>query len=281
MVILKLTSAGLNAALDAQNNGLTLRLDKIKFGSGQYAVIDEDPRTAMVNPFVTADFVGGGVEPNSHTLRFNCSFKDVQTRDVYEIGIFTDTNVLFAVASTAGEPYFKTSKTLATVFVGGLKLGTFSNSAVEIILDENGAIALQLFGAHEAHPDPHPQYAKKSEVQQQINQEVQDRTQADNDLSDRIDNLENLPNAYLNMPNGYVTLPTGQIIQWGSVNDDFDNHTFPITFPNVCYSLVGQQKAGGGTSKVYVELISKSQFRVFDGNDPTSNTEFFWMAIGR
>lgn len=163
MVILKLTSAGLNAALNSQENGIVLKIDKIKFGSGKYAVVDNDPRTAMVNPFVSTQFVGGDVEPNSHTLRFNCSFKDTQSRDVYEIGLFTEENVLFAVASTTGEPFFTTSKTLVTVFIGGMKLGAFNSESVQIVLDENGAIALQLMGAHESHPNPHPQYTFKSE----------------------------------------------------------------------------------------------------------------------
>lgn len=163
MVILKLTSAGLNAALNSQENGIVLKIDKIKFGSGKYAVVDNDPRTAMINPFVSTQFVGGDVEPNSHTLRFNCSFKDTQSRDVYEIGLFTEENVLFAVASTTGEPFFTTSKTLVTVFIGGMKLGAFNSESVQIVLDENGAIALQLMGAHEGHQNPHPQYTFKSE----------------------------------------------------------------------------------------------------------------------
>ncbi|WP_417212066.1 phage baseplate protein [Acinetobacter venetianus] len=159
MVIFKITNAGLNAALDAQNNGLTVRLDKIKFGSGQYDVVDEDPRTSMVNPFLSADFIGGGTESNSHTLRFNCSFIDTQSRDVFEIGLFTDQNVLFAVASRTTTPFFKTSSTLKTVFVGGLKLGAFDSQSVVVVLQEDGALVLQLLGAHESHLNPHPQYA--------------------------------------------------------------------------------------------------------------------------
>lgn len=187
MVVLKITSSGFNVALDAQNNGLTLRLAKVKFGSGKYAVIDNDPRTALENPFVEADFVGGGVEPESHTLRFNCSFKDTQTREVNEIGLYTAEDVLFAVTSSQDEPFFSTSKTLASVFIGGLKLGAFDSSAVEVVLDENGAMALQIFGAHEAHSNPHPQYAKKAQNDQDHNY----FTNIINDLKTRITNMEN------------------------------------------------------------------------------------------
>ena len=174
MVVLKITNAGLNAALDAQNNGLTLRLSTIMFGAGKYIVNDNDPRTAMESPFLTAAFVGGGVEPNSHTLRFNCTFKDNQAREVYEIGLFTDEGELFAVTSTTGEAFLSTSKTLTTVFIGGMKLGAFNSSSVQVVLDENGALALQIFGAHEAHPNPHPQYAMNTDLE---------------DLSEQVENL--------------------------------------------------------------------------------------------
>lgn len=186
MVILKITSAGFNSAFNAQNNGLELRLSMIKFGSGKYNVVDNDPRTAMVAPFLAAGFVGGGVEPISHTLRFNCSFKDNQTRDVYEIGLFTEDGVLFAVMSTTGEPFFSTSKTLTTVFIGGLKLDAINSSNVSIILDENGALALQLFGAHEAHSNPHPQYAMNSEVEY-LSDQVENLFVRKNQVTDNLD----------------------------------------------------------------------------------------------
>lgn len=163
MLVFKLTSAGLNAALNAQNLGLKLELATIKLGSGQYNVVENDPRTAMVSPFLTALFAGGGVEPDSHTLRFNSSFKDNQSRPVYEIGIFTRDGVLFAITSTTGEPYFLTSKTLTTVVASGLKLGAFNSSTVQLVLDQNGAMALHIIGMHEAHTDPHPQYVKEGD----------------------------------------------------------------------------------------------------------------------
>ena len=86
--------------------------------------------------------------------------------------------------------------------------------------------------------------------------------------------------SFLAAQNGYTPLPNGLILQWGEVSDDFAIYNFPIEFPNAAFALIGQQISGGGSSKVYVEIISKSQFKVFEGSSETAGTEFYWFAIG-
>ena len=86
--------------------------------------------------------------------------------------------------------------------------------------------------------------------------------------------------SFLAAQNGYTPLPNGLILQWGKVSDDFAIYNFPIEFPNAAFALIGQQISGGGSSKVYVEIISKSQFKVFEGSGATSGTKFYWFAIG-
>mgnify|MGYP000582523268 FL=1 len=86
--------------------------------------------------------------------------------------------------------------------------------------------------------------------------------------------------SFLAAQNGYTPLPNGLILQWGKVSDDFAIYNFPIEFPNAAFALIGQQISGGGSSKVYVEIISKSQFKVFEGSSATAGTEFYWFAIG-
>ena len=86
--------------------------------------------------------------------------------------------------------------------------------------------------------------------------------------------------SFLAAQNGYTPLPNGLILQWGKVSDDFAIYNFPIEFPNAAFALIGQQISGGGSSKVYVEIISKSQFKVFEGSGATTGTKFYWFAIG-
>ena len=86
--------------------------------------------------------------------------------------------------------------------------------------------------------------------------------------------------SFLAAQNGYTPLPNGLILQWGKVSDDFAIYNFPIEFPNAAFALIGQQISGGGSSKVYVEIISKSQFKVFEGSSTTAGTKFYWFAIG-
>ena len=150
-----------------------------------------------------------------------------------------------------------------------------------------------------------------SALQQNINTEEANRISADNWLNNKIDveieervnqsaalDTQKLDKAggaitgdltvvgsffngeYSRSINGYTQLPNGFILQWGKVSDDFAIYNFPIEFPNAAFALIGQQISGGGSSKVYVEIISKSQFRVFEGNSATSGTEFYWFAIG-
>ena len=86
--------------------------------------------------------------------------------------------------------------------------------------------------------------------------------------------------SFLAAQNGYTPLPNGLILQWGKVSDNFAIYNFPIEFPNAAFALIGQQISGGGSSKVYVEIISKSQFKVFEGSSATAGTKFYWFAIG-
>ncbi|MCH7381596.1 MULTISPECIES: hypothetical protein [Acinetobacter] len=80
--------------------------------------------------------------------------------------------------------------------------------------------------------------------------------------------------------NGWTALPNGLIFQWGRSDDDGNMKYFPIPFPNNAFSLVAQQITGEGTSKVYVEIVSNSEFKIYEGSSSTPNTSFYWMAIG-
>ncbi|MCH7381361.1 gp53-like domain-containing protein [Acinetobacter higginsii] len=80
--------------------------------------------------------------------------------------------------------------------------------------------------------------------------------------------------------NGWTALPNGLIFQWGRADDDENMKYFPIPFPNNAFSLVAQQITGQGTSKVYVEIVSNSEFKIYEGSSATPNTSFYWMAIG-
>lgn len=154
-----ITQAGLNAAIDADNNGLKLKLDKLAVGTGQYTPSIDGVETALVAPWGEFPLAAGDVEVNSHTMRFTAVIQSATRRDAFEMGLMTDTGILFAVASTeATDP-------LAAVYAGvdyvgffGLSISAAPTGSVEVVVDTNSAAALVIMANHVAHPNPHPQY---------------------------------------------------------------------------------------------------------------------------
>jgi hypothetical protein len=80
--------------------------------------------------------------------------------------------------------------------------------------------------------------------------------------------------------NGYTYLPNGLILQWGLQNESSIG-TFPVAFPNACFSLIatGNINAFLADSSVTTSyIVSNSQFYVRLGSD--SGTLLYWIAIG-
>lgn len=92
--------------------------------------------------------------------------------------------------------------------------------------------------------------------------------------------------------NGYQILPSGLYIQWGRVTGV--NYTvlktvsFPIQFPNACFSITLTPRAQSGSDDFEVDKysvaakeISTSQFTVMsEGTGSGSNQTIFFMAYG-
>jgi len=156
-----LTNAGLNAALDADANGLTLSLTQIGIGSGQYT--PDATETALDTEIARYPLSGGDIEPNSKTLRFSATLESVTTQQAFEVGLFTSTGVLFAVASTTGiDPLILVTANIAFVGSFGLVLSDIPAGSVTVVTDPNAALAVVLMAQHVAAENPHPQYAMKA-----------------------------------------------------------------------------------------------------------------------
>jgi len=80
--------------------------------------------------------------------------------------------------------------------------------------------------------------------------------------------------------NGYTYLPNGLILQWGLQNESSIG-TFPVAFPNACFSLIatGNVNAFLADSSVTTSyIVSNSQFYVRLGSN--NGTLLYWIAIG-
>ncbi len=156
-IIFTLTNAGLNAALDADANGLTLSLTQIGIGSGKYT--PAATRTALQTEIARYPLSGGDIEPNSKTLRFSAILESVTTQQAFEVGLFTSTGVLFAVASTTGtDPLILVTANIAFVGSFGLVVSEIPPGSVTVVTDPNAPLAVTLLAQHVAAANPHPQY---------------------------------------------------------------------------------------------------------------------------
>lgn len=163
-----LTNAGLNAALNADTTGLTLSLTRIAIGGGKYT--PAATRTALQSEFSRYALSGGDVEPNSKTLRFSAVLESPITRQVFEIGLFTSTGVLFAVASTTGaNPLILVTANISYVASFGMVLSEIPAGSVTVVTDPNAPLATTLIAQHVASANPHPQYPQYSNFVDIIN----------------------------------------------------------------------------------------------------------------
>lgn len=161
-IIFTVTDAGLNAALDAVNTGLTLELSHVAIGAGQYA--PSAGRTALESEFTRATLSGGDIETGSHTMKCTAILESVTTRNAFEVGLMTSAGVLFAVASTEGnEPLIVVTSGVAFIASFGLSLVQLPSNSVEVVIDPNSAINMAMLTQHVGASDPHPQYAMKAQ----------------------------------------------------------------------------------------------------------------------
>lgn len=150
------TKAGLNAQLDANEKNIKLSLSRVVLGAGQY--VPTPDRTALAAPFTENGISAGGIEINSFTLRMMLIMNYQLEKQVSEIGLYTSTGVLFAVASKPNGGFFRLYPGIDYVANFGLVLNAVGAENIDIVLDGRGGIATQLMQQHTLQEDPHPQY---------------------------------------------------------------------------------------------------------------------------
>lgn len=162
-VIFKITDAGRLAILDAQKQGLTLSLKTLVAGTSQY--IASGKETAIKAEAIRADIVTSGIEKESKTLRFSATLNSVATKTIYELGLLTSDNNLFAIAAT-NEPLLTVYSNVAFIGSFGLSLDNLNVDVIKVSADPDSAIVIKMMEDHIAAPDPHPQYVKLDKLTQ-------------------------------------------------------------------------------------------------------------------
>lgn len=161
-IVFTITEAGKQAALNANADSAQLKVNLTQVAVGTAQHLATGLETALTNEVKRGSIVSGDVEVNSNTLRFTSSMTADVITDIYEVGLFTDENVLFAIASSNTIPLFSLHPDITFVIGFGLSLQDVAAGSVTVTTDPNGALAVVIMENHLAAPDPHPQYLNQS-----------------------------------------------------------------------------------------------------------------------
>lgn len=155
------TDAGRIAALDAYTNGLSITLETLRASTGK--VTPDGSETALTGTLRGSWSLGGGeVNEVSATLRFFALVQSVTSiTDIFSLGLFTDDDVLFAIASTTGaDPLIVCHANIDFIPSFGITMPDVAASAITIVTDPNAPLAQVLMTQHQAASNPHPQYLR-------------------------------------------------------------------------------------------------------------------------
>lgn len=163
-IILKITEAGKQAALSATGAGvqIAVNLSSVAIGSSRYTPTGSE--TSLKKEVSRVSIVSGTVEQDNHTLRFGSTVTTRIITPVYELGVYTDTGVLFAVAASAGSPLFTVHPDITFVGAFAITLDSMSAENVTVITDPNSGLAPVVMDQHVAAKNPHPQYLNVSHL---------------------------------------------------------------------------------------------------------------------
>ena len=161
---LQITAIGLAKALDDQLNGLVVKLDKVKFSTDTFVSVPNDPHTDLANIVHEAPLVAGGTSASQNTLRFSVMVNASVEHTIGSIGLYTDDDVLFAVASVNTGYLMKLLPRVSFVMAFGMSLSTYLLENISVVIDSESALAVAMMFQHENHENPHPQYSTNDDT---------------------------------------------------------------------------------------------------------------------
>lgn len=158
-----ITDAGLNAAVNAQANGLQLQITHVVLGQGQYT----PNATTTTGPALRKEKVSisGAVRTGVGGFMVTV-YLNAYTGAAYGVGelLFYAGDpdaggVLFAVFSLPASTIFQRNS-LDWVGQFAITLARVPAGSVSVTVDPNGAQSVALLSQHEGKSDPHPQYVR-------------------------------------------------------------------------------------------------------------------------
>lgn len=169
-IIFKVTDVGRDAAAYAFNNlpGGKLSLSAIKVGLAKYSTVGNE--TSLQNPLPnTFSIGGGGVQVGSGQIRFTPILASLTRIEAFEIGLFTETGILFAVAATPTNiPLLVIEPDIEAIFTMNVALTNVDPDSIEIVVDVNAPLAVVMMGQHISAAHPHSQYKRTNDASERL-----------------------------------------------------------------------------------------------------------------
>ncbi|WOE40065.1 hypothetical protein [Acinetobacter chinensis] len=307
-----MTEVGKNAAMDAENQGVTLLLDQIAVGAAKYNAANAKGSTSLKAELARYPLNGGSVEPESHTLRLVSNIESTITADIFEIALYTKSGVLFALASTLGDdPILRLANDIVSLVTFGFVIVDIDLSNVQISMDSNTPVAVQLMNQHLAHSDPHPQYALLKAVLEKFKAHSDDKNPhsqyaTDSDLSEAAAYFASLlevhkrgsnphPQYLLNSTFGVdlemkanlntKRIAANRVLGWDGANGDYDYFSGTISWNRVgAGSISFKPYRAYGQFLLYLRVSTAVECNavvtVFDGAGTEIQKKQVWYYFG-
>lgn len=149
---------------DAETNGFQLSISKLKYSTEKFASVVGDTRTNLPNVIAETPIMASATSVVENVIRFVTLISTIQELEVSSVGIYTTTGVLFAIASVETGTLFKVYPGISFTATFGIALNAQMLDQVNVVLDPDAALAYAMMITHESKTNPHPQYAKGTDL---------------------------------------------------------------------------------------------------------------------
>lgn len=315
---LTLTNAGLSAVANAGTLGPVV-IAQVGVGSGSWATAPTASATALLSEIKRLT-VDGSSTPSPGLIHINASDVGTDAYSVKEVGLYSSTGVLIAIAGGTANILTKASGSVALVAidlsvvnvpVGSLTIGDTGFIYPPATETVKGVAEIATTAEVAAGTDDErivtpaklsAAFVKKSgdamtgilTLSGAPTANLHAATKAYVDNAAFVKKSGDTMTGDLNLPgisktaNGYTKLPNGMILQWGvsgNVAGDYSTSvTFPIAFPTACLNVQVAAYQGNAGPDTWANLVA------FNATSATLGRGFnggynvslpmYWMAIG-
>lgn len=296
-----ITNAGLAEVTNAEQTGTApVLLSQVGFGRGQYS--PTAGQTELVDEIKRVNTVSGGVIVESNMLHVLANDASTDSYAVYEVGVYTDSGVLFAVVSQTTPIVQKVAQSeialaidiiLTNINPSSITIGDTNFTLAPATAARAGVVELATAAETIAGTDEQrvitPAALNSRTATTGRAGLIQIATQAE--TLEGTDNTKaltpyNLLGAFPGVNNslwGRQRLPNGTIIQWGrgTVEPTGTEILYPSAFPMTAASVVATAHSGEtGETAAQVSISSTGTGSFLAAHNGTGYIDINWVAIG-